>query len=109
MNFVAYYREKIRGRESTAAKISNDFSADFARVENMLADSSISYAQIDGELNAIEWRAKKFFNANALNFVAYYREKIRGRPEKFSNDFSADFARVESMLAAPKNFLTPMH
>ena len=91
--------------ESTAPKIYvNDFSADFKRVENMLADSNVSYAQIDGELNSIEWRAKNRFNANALNLVVYYREKIRGRKPlaaQISDDFSSDFKRIENMLADP--------
>lgn len=72
-------QRNFRQTQSKATIRINDFSADFERIESMLADSSVSNAQINGELNAIEWRAKKFFNANALNFIAYYREKLNLR------------------------------
>ena len=57
----------------------NDFAADFERIENMLADPNVSYAKINDVLNSIERRAKNRHDEKALNFVAYYREKLQFR------------------------------
>ena len=51
-------QRNIRQTQSKSTIRINDFSTDFERVENMLADPNVTYAQIDGELNSIEWRAK---------------------------------------------------
>ena len=84
LNFVAYYREKLNNRktsipQSAGSSQSGDFSADFERVENMLDNPNIGYYRIDDELRSIEGRAKRRSDTKALNFVAYYREKLNNR------------------------------
>lgn len=62
----------------------NDFRANFARIENILVNPSVTHAQIEGKLNAIEWRTKNRNDARALNFVAYYRKKLKLRKRSAS-------------------------
>ena len=87
---------------------SGDFGADFAKIENMLASPNFNDEFISEALNAIEQQAERQWSDRALNLVADYREKLRQRHGsasgmKFipSGDFSADFEKVENMLASP--------
>jgi len=58
---------------------SGNFGADFEKIENMLASPNVSDKFISHALQMIESRAKIDWNDQALNFVAYYREKLRNR------------------------------
>lgn len=58
---------------------SGNFGADFEKIENMLASPNVSDKFISHALQMIENRATIDWNDQALNFVAYYREKLRNR------------------------------
>ena len=64
---------------NTQATPSEDFSADFKRIENMFVNPNISYVSIKNELESIRLKAKRRNDDKALNFVAYYREKLGKR------------------------------
>ena len=56
-----------------------NFSKDFERVENLLANPNSYYHKIDDVLNYIERRARNKNDSKALNSVACYRERLRNR------------------------------
>lgn len=63
----------------TQATPSEDFSADFKRIENMFVNPNISYVSIKNELESIRLKAKRRNDDKALNLVADYRKKLGKR------------------------------
>jgi hypothetical protein len=94
---------------------SGDFSEDFGKIENMLDSPNIGDEFIDEALGSIEKLAMRNWNDQALNFVAYYREKLRNRATSNSqgisyrqssdnkrgnsNTFNDSFKRIDNMFA----------
>ena len=72
---------------NTQATPSEDFSADFKRLENMFVNPNISYVSIKNELESIRLKAKRRNDDKALNLVAEYRDKrdvsTRGSRRRF--------------------------
>lgn len=96
--------------------LSSKFRTNFNQIGNLFGNPSVSNEFISEALNQIEDKAKIDNNQTALNFVAAYREQLSNRRisssqrqhgsasgMKFipSGDFSADFEKIENMLASP--------
>ena len=58
---------------------SGNFSDDFEKIENFLGNPNVDNDFISDALDSIEQRAEHQWDDKALNFVAYYREKLRYR------------------------------
>ena len=110
MKQLARAGKNLQGASASGTRFipSGDFGADFEKIENMLASPNVNDEFISEALNAIEQQAERQWSDRALNLVADYREKLRQRHGsasgmKFipSGDFSADFEKVENMLASP--------
>ncbi len=72
--------KKLPGDSSNDETLSaEDFGRDFERIENMLANPQITNYTIKNELESIRIKAKRRGDEKTLNFVEYYREKLRNR------------------------------
>lgn len=78
MRYLNRAGKHLQDDSSTAAQ-SDDFSEDFARIENMLVNPNVNYVSIKNELESIRLKAKRRHDDKALNFVAYYRDKLSKR------------------------------
>ena len=58
---------------------SGDFSADFEKIENMLASPNVNDEFISEALNAIENAARRKSFQGTVTLVNHYREKLRKR------------------------------
>ena len=68
-----------RSSSSNRVASDNDFGRDFERIENMFHNPNINRITIKNELETIRLRAKRRGDDVALNFVDYYRDKLRNR------------------------------
>ncbi len=69
------YRTYFKTNYSTNTSASN-FNVDFERIEKKLKMPRKSNDAIKAELNSIEWRAKQRRDAIAMNFIAFYYNKV---------------------------------